>query len=300
MASILTDEVVRYQETGKGWRELSDRISLYAYKYPMKTSDWDEDRCSDFFLAFHPRIPRLVERFRPKFNFETYLSCCLKWYMKTFSDKVADREHYECWWSDPERARYDECGALVDSCAESFGETSEELPEKPEPGACGGIFTLDSQGHIADPAIRKRLLFITLLRAGDLDSRQVEAMASLVNVDPEWLFNRVRMARDSVLWKLENRERLRRRRNECWYRLESAGRRRKAEEVRDGNRYREWQRKEKTWRSRYRSASEGLKKSRVNPSHKEIGRLLNVPAGTVSSGLHLIRKAWDAVSEASG
>ncbi len=293
MSSKLTQDVVCYQKTGEGEKDLIDRISLYAYQYPKRASDWDEDRCSEFFLAFYPRISRLLERYRPEYTFETYLCSCLKWFMKTFNENMASRDHYEAWWTNPVRADYDDCGSLYDEASDI--DTACENREADEECCCEGPFTRNQDGQIADPAVRRRLLFIAMLRAADLDSDQLESIARLTGTDPDWLFDRVGKAKETILWKIENRERLRRRRNECWYRMDGASKRLKAEEACEGNHYREWQRKEQTWRKRYHSASEGLKHSRVSPSHKDIGNLLNVPPGTVSSGLHLIRKAWARV-----
>ena len=45
-----------------------------------------------------------------------------------------------------------------------------------------------------------------------------------------------------------------------------------------------------TWEKRYESACENLRHLNVSPSHEEIGRLLDVPPGTVSSGLFFCQK----------
>ena len=313
MRKSLTEDVLNYQRTGDGWKELNERISLYIYRYPARFSDWDEDRCSEFYLAFHPRIPRLIRRFRPDYSFETYLSSCLKWFMRSFSEKILQQNFYDAWWTSTERISFDNCGNLFsrdpaslpeelcrdrvfdDSPIRRTGKTEgkpilpqsrpkcRNLPEE------SGI-PADPEGRISDPALRRRVLFLTLLMAVDLDSRQLETAARMTGVEPRWLFDTAAELTKSLERRLANRERLRCRRNECWYRMESASRRRQAEEVQDGYRYREWKRREQTWRKRYRSACEGLNRIRVRPSHREIGRLLNTPAGTVSSGIHLIRK----------
>ena len=57
MNTILTQAVLAYQRTGDGWPDLLDRIRLYVYEFPDRWSDWDEDRRSEFFLAFQGRIP---------------------------------------------------------------------------------------------------------------------------------------------------------------------------------------------------------------------------------------------------
>ena len=290
MSLSITEEVVQFQQTGRGWKALSDRICLYAYRYPRLASDWDEDRCSDFFMSFYPRIRRLVERYRPEYSFETYLCSCLKWHMKTFLDHVAAGEYYDDWWTDPDRAEMDGCGSVME-LSEGIGYPA-AMEQETESGT-GGRFRTDSTGRIADPAFRRRFLYVLMLKAADLSGSQVEALAKLVGRDPRNLADNVRSARETVAWKVEARERLRRRRNECWYRMKDAARRSRAEEVCEGNRYREWKRKEQTWRSRYESASRHLKVTKVHPTHRDISRILGVPQGTISSGLHLLRRKLD-------
>ena len=290
MTPSITEEVVRFQATGDGWKALSDRISLYAYRYPRLASDWDEDRCSEFFMSFYPRIRRLVDRYRPDYSFETYLCSCLKWHMKTFLDHVTTGEYYDSWWTDPDRAELDGCGSVMelpDGCRDGWAAE--------DAGGTGavGIFRTDRTGSIADPAFRRRLLYVLMPQAADPSGSQVEILAGLVGRDPADLADRVRDARETVAWKVEARERLRRRRNECWYRMKDAARRGRAEEVCDGGRYREWKRKEQTWRSRYESASRHLRETKVQPTHRDISRILGVPQGTISSGLHLLRKKLD-------
>ena len=83
MEQSLTETVLEFQKTGTGWAALRERICLYVYIFPTKWTDWDEDRRSEFFIDFYPRISGLVNRYEPFYSFETYLCCSLRWYVKT-------------------------------------------------------------------------------------------------------------------------------------------------------------------------------------------------------------------------
>ncbi len=288
MDGTLTHAVMAYKNSGKGWRELYERICLYSYEYPVKWSNWDEDRCSDFFLFFLPKLKGIVGRYQPVYSFETYLSCTIRWNMKTFIEKKSAYERYVAW-----------------SVKESEQQTSLAWLENPELGGDfealikdGSFedecpFELDSEGRLGDWAFRRRLLFVILLKAADIPEDRIPVLAGLTGVDPEWLEEKTKRARGLVASKVDKREKLKRRRNECWYHLNGA----KMLAASDGHGNPDskplLERRMHTWEKRYESACENLRHLNVSPSHEEIGRLLDVPPGTVSSGLFFVRKIWN-------
>lgn len=283
----LTQTVLTYKETGKGWNDLSDRISLYIYDYPGNWTDWDEDKCSDFFLSFLPKISGLIRRFRPDYSFETYLSSSLRWYMKTFTERQAGREHYECWAIEAAESQALQISELDPLAFNSYEENV--IMDSPED--CP--FELEINGRLKDPILRRRLLYAVLLRTADVDVHRIPVIARLVDVDPDWLFERTEKARSLVSVKIHRREKLRQRRNECWYQLDGA--RKRIEGAFDSDRQGQWEKKARTWRNRYMTACHGIRKMNITPSHREIGRLLDVPPGTISSGLHFLRKTWNSM-----
>jgi hypothetical protein len=285
MMETLTQEVMRFKETGDGWDSLSRRIYLYAYRFPGNWTDWDEDRCSDFFLSFLPRIPGLVKRYKPDFSFETYLASSLRWYMKTYLEAQAGREHYER-WSEEE---FKETAA-----AESRGRPEDRIFN--EESADGTVpFAVDARGRLADLTLRRRILYVLLLRAADVDDHRLPYLARLVDVDEEWLFDIVRKARELVAGNIERRSRLQERRNECWYLLDGA--RHRAGSACESDRRAAWEKKARTWKNRYSTAVELIRHLNVTPTHHDIGRMLHVPAGTVSSGLHFLRKTLNSLEQ---
>ncbi|MCK5736898.1 MAG: hypothetical protein KAH21_10480 [Spirochaetaceae bacterium] len=115
-------------------------------------------------------------------------------------------------------------------------------------------------------------------------------MATLVNVDKNWLYEQTQKARNLVSKKIDSRENLRHRRNEYWYQLNGA--RKRIESVCDSERRDQWEKKAEEWKNRYISAAKGIRSLNISTAHKDIGRMLDTPPGTVSSGLHLLRKKW--------
>ena len=57
---------------------------------------WDEDACGDFYVFIHPRIIRLLDRFRDQGKpFESYLWAVMNWQLRNFA---RDRNKNERKW----------------------------------------------------------------------------------------------------------------------------------------------------------------------------------------------------------
>lgn len=82
----LTEKVLQYQKSREGLRTLMDEIAPRVYQFPRRTMGWDEDACGDFYVFIHPRIVRLLDRFRDQGKpFESYLWAVLGWQLRNFA-----------------------------------------------------------------------------------------------------------------------------------------------------------------------------------------------------------------------
>lgn len=278
MKASLTGAIGAYKKTGQGWHELSKHISLLVYRFPRRWTSWDEDRCSEFFLAFHSRIPRLVEKFEPTYSFETYLFSSLRWFMKTFTENMANLEHYETW------------------CIEETQETMEpsvlEEEQEDESGLMSDFaLEFDENGVIKNDTLRRRILYAFLLRAADFSDHDIPRIAKLIGVDSGWLLGQAHEARARIDTKVKQREKLREKRNEYWYQLSRA--RKRLTDAHDSEQREKWQRKVDLLGNRHKKTCDSIRKMNITLSHKSIGEIINVPPGTVSSGLHFLRRRLD-------
>jgi len=280
MKESLTGAVVAYKKTGQGWHELSKHIYLLVYKFPRLWTSWDEDRCSDFFLSFHPRIPRLVEKFEPTYSFETYLFSSLRWFMRTFTENMANLEHYETW------------------CIEEMRDTMEPplLGKEQEDESDLQLLRdfdleLDETGVIKNDTLRRRILYAVLLRAADFSDHDIPRIAKLIGVDADWLVEQAHEARFRIETKVKLREELREKRNDYWYQLSRA--RKRLTDAYDSEQRDKWQRRVDLLENRHRKICGSIRKMSIALSHKSIGEIINVPPGTVSSGLHFLRRHLD-------
>jgi len=267
-----------YKKNGQGWHELSRNIYLLVYRFPRLWTSWDEDHCSDFFLSFHPRIPRLVERFEPTYTFETYLFSSLRWFMKTFTENIANLEHYETW-----------CIEESQEAMEPFVHGKEQEDEVDLHSIKESALELDEAGVLKNQTLRRRILYAVLLSAGDFSDHDIPRIASLIDLDADWLVRQVHEARTRIDTKIKIREALREKRNEYWYQLNRA--RKRLTDLCDSEQRDKWRRKVDSLEGRHRKICRSIRKMNIALSHKSIGEIINIPAGTVSSGLHFLRRA---------
>ena len=290
MNQSLTEAVMKYKETGDNWSLISEPIYEYVYHFPRKWTSWDGDRCSDFFISFVPRIPGIIERYNPDYCFEIYLNSSLRWFMKTFTEYLAAQEFYLSWAQAHCRRMMEE---LEEDDPEQFGNFlhhSEEVQN---------IFNspVDKKGRLEDPVLRRRLIFAILLNVEHIDIGDIDKMARFTGVEKDWLEEMLGKARQKILKKRDSRNRMEERRNECWYFMQAAGKRLESDEERKRKSVKKWRKKAQTWYNRYLLATRLLKKMKVVLYHYEIAEILDLPAGTVASGLYFLRKIETHVLE---
>ncbi len=334
MQTRLSRDVLYFQQTGQGWKSIINEILLLVYRYPVSKNGWKEEECSGFLLAYYPRIPGMIRRYQPRSSFEVYLNNGLYWFMRTYRERLKNRKYYEVWAASPVRVEYDNCrqpGVTLPlppeqphfpQAANNSPAARPNVPRPPEvreraalprPGLPRsgtaskaapplnqtGLFATDKQGRFISTALRRRILYLALLHASELNDEQIENAARLSGSTPAAILQHIQAVQKLTSDRLERKCRLTERRNECWYKLEQARYRSRLEENAPEHIYKDWQRKTRTWERRYQLACEGLRRAKPQPFHSEIGRILNTPTGTVSAGLHLLKKAWREIQEDS-
>ena len=283
MTKDLTDAVLDYQKTGKNWQELSEKIYLKVYQYPSNTTNWDHDQCCDFFMAFIPKIPGLVLRFKPLSFFESYLLNSLQWYMKTFTESLASKEHYEAW------TESEGIMTIKNLLEKDLAQQEIDIEDSP---LIYCPLPVDDKGRIADAVMRNRLIFAILTYADDIIPDRIPTIAQLTCVDSLWLENMLEIARKTILEKTIRRANLRNRRNECWYNMIRIQRRIENSRHLDSMIIDKWKKKYQFWKKRYTAASHSLSRLKIRVSASDTGRILKIPESTIVSGLNALRRYW--------
>ena len=293
--STLTDDVVHFQQTGKGYKEIVDRISVLAYRFPARRQGFSEEDCAEFLLRFHPRIPGLVSRFAPTgFPFESYLQSTLKWQIKSFA--AARTRHkiylYASRSNDIATAMHP---SLCHEREDPYG--VQYIASQPEPTtqaakAAAANATDPDCGFAALKTCRARRLAMIALKASEhLDEGAYRQLAHTLGCSGEWLVERWQQVREACVEQRSRRDRYREMRDKAWFRIRCLQLRKRGA-IDDNERTRTDERIECCTR-RYDRARQLLSRMPTGPTHQQIAVALGIPKGTVDSGVHYAKREID-------
>jgi len=289
MNSNLTEDILLYKRTGKGFEEILRTISIEVYKFPQVRFRWDEDLSGDFFCYFLPRIPGLIKRFtftgKP---FEVYLVSCMKWQMKTFLSKQIrdDRrrrviEHISATDAYSQND-YEDCGTEVD----------EEEPYIP---LLKSILKINSEGNVPEEPFKRRLLYLALSSC-EYVSEHIVIRISIMTGIPKLKIEELMKALDERMEKTRARLRmLQTRRNSHYFRIVYVH----EELSRNPDREKRLNLMEelKEEKRKFERTCEELRNLQAGPSHRDIAEVMGIPKGSVDSGIYYIRHAYLRFSE---
>jgi DNA-directed RNA polymerase specialized sigma24 family protein len=241
---------------------------------------WDEDACGEFYLFFHPRLVRLLDRFRDQGKpFESYLCAVLTWQLRNFA---RDRKRSERSWDVGLRI---EPGAGI--------APAPECPSTDDPSGAPWRCLSEIAPIIRTAADRRNFLFLILKCARTLEQERIGPLASLAGVAPERLSElsaelcRLRAPRDERL------DTLRCRRNRAFSQVRLLESDLLLEM--DPARREEISRRLARVRRRMRLAMARMARVGLAPTNREIALTLGVPKGTVDSGLFWLKRKLAAV-----
>jgi DNA-directed RNA polymerase specialized sigma24 family protein len=274
----LTEKVLQYQKTRSGLAEIMNALAQRIYQFPRRKMGWDEDACGEFYLFFHPRLVRLLDRFRDQGKpFESYLCAVLTWQLRNFA---RDRRRLERSWNATLRIEPGPACTLPDF-------PPVEVPRTPPLGDPRKLAPL-----IRSDADRRNLLFLVLKCARTLDPSRVSPLAALCGVTTDRLSDlaaelcRLRAPREERL------ETLRVRRNRAF----AQSRLLEAELLLESDPFRRAELTHRLARIRKRTKLAMARMARVGlaPTNREISAALHVPKGTVDSGLFWLKRKLSA------
>jgi len=269
----LTQKVLLFQKTGEGLQKIVEEIGPRVYQFPRRTMGWDEDACGDFYVFIHPRIIRLLRRFRNQGKpFESYLWAVLNWQLRNFA---RDRRKDERRWQVSLRV---DPGALV--TLEDRSADGDDL----DAWASSAALTR----CLRSPADRRNFLFLVLKHSHGLDPDRAPALARLAGVSANRLLTLAAALRDQRAGREKRQELFRGRRNKCYAAIRLLETELQAET--DPEKTASLQERLRRVRHRMRVAMDHLSRVALAPTNLEIGRLLGVPKGTVDSGLFWLKK----------
>ena len=285
MEESLNSLVEKYNETGTGLDEICLRVTLLVYGFPKKNSQCSEEDCAEFYLSFHRRIKRLVDRYRyVGRNFETYLHSCLCWHMKSFIRRriCANRR---------EKMLLQEGYFTLDSYRRDseFRETSPGFfPEVP-PCNKIGPFALSDRGLPKKQSELKQIILLALKSTKDLNDTSIEKLSVVSGIHRDLFFHFIEVLRLTMCRRTDRIRRLQDRRTRNFFRilclLEERNHCSRQERIL-GLDFRIQQE-----RLRFEKAGNDLSRVPKSPPHREIARILGIPKGSVDSCFYYLKKS---------
>lgn len=271
----LTQKVLRYQETGEGLAEIVRDIAPRVYHFPRRTMGWDEDACGDFYVFVHPRMLRLVGRFKDQGKpFESYLWAVLGWQLRNFARERKQRERA---WRVSLRME----------------EGQESVPADPPDAApldevVSPLFAPEIAHAIRSDADRRNLLFLLLKCCRSIDGAAAAPLAALAGVPASFLLDTASALRDMRAGRERRLEIFRCRRNRAFARLRLLETELRGEV--DPQRISALRDAIRRVHARMESSARRMSRVGVSPTNREIAIILGVPKGTVDSGLYWLKK----------
>jgi RNA polymerase sigma factor (sigma-70 family) len=267
----LTERVLRYQRTREGLQELVAELAPRVYHYPRRKMGWDEDACGDFYVFIHPRLIRLLDRFRDQGRpFESYLFTVLGWQLRNFA---RDRRRGERKWN---VSLHLEPGACV------------EAEEAPSPCAQEWRLPCALAGHVKSRADRRNLLFLVLKCSRTAAPGSVGALAAAIGIEEQRLRGLMETLREMRVPRERRLETFRDRRNGAFAQARLLETELKTEC--DPRKALPLEQALSRARRRMRLAMERMARVGLSPTNREIAAVLGVPKGTVDSGLYWLKR----------
>lgn len=268
----LTARVLEYQRSRTGLDGLVAELAPRVLRYPRHRFGWDDDACSEFYAWFHPRLMRVLGRFRDQGRpFEAYLVSVLHWQARSFARRI--RRDEQAWTMGPRLV----AASTPDDGVEPAGDREARPRRPPTPRT----------PHL-DAADRRGLLFLVLKCSRRLDTPALAAAASATGVAPRRLarlVERLRMGLEPCERRLET---LRLRRNGAFCRariLEATLAR-----ATDPSEVPELRRRLEAANRSLAAAVRRMARVRRDPTNREVAGALGVPKGTVDCGLFLLKR----------
>lgn len=286
MLTQLTKEVIAFKKTGRGYKKLLEKISLIVYYYPKKKLGWDLDDCSDFFCMFYPKIAVLIDRY--SFNerpFEAYLSVTINFQLKTFLTKRSQKNRYSLVFSNSSFWSTAEPSLTYWGTREEGPDNEKEVPEMvPEAKRC---FLISEDGKITDTGMQRRLLFLTLTGSMYITMRLIEAVSTVTGYTTEWLVLCIEMLKHKMETRYIRIRELQERRSRAYLKVYKIHQE-ITECYEENERIRKIRLLNREQHCMRLSAYE-LSKVPTCPTHKDIADVLDIPKGSVDSGLYYIK-----------
>ncbi|OQY31634.1 MAG: hypothetical protein B6241_13475 [Spirochaetaceae bacterium 4572_59] len=281
MLDQLTHLVLVYQRLGQHSDILQKEINLYIYRYPARGYELPEEEWVDFFLSIQQRVGSLVTGFEYRgFSFRTYLNRTLQWHLKTYRRGVK-KKLYNDWVLERESVlAYPEC---CDCFSNEY-----ELRDKI-------LYVLKCCKLTAKrrTVLKTRLFFLLLKNILFIREPELLDCAEIL------AYPRMEAMkyRNQLLCLLQDRifrrDLMIQRRNSCYHKETYCGK--QMGEYTNTGQKKELQDVLTHYNGKKQKINDQIHCIHILPTNREISMVLNIPKGSVDSGLYYLKKNLKAM-----
>jgi hypothetical protein len=276
MKTALTKAVLRYQHTNRGLDELQRRVLLFLYRYPQLGKGWSRDDRSEFIVDFSPKIPHLASRFSYHgYAFETYLARTVQFQVRSFVNRQQQR-------TDGTRV------AMVNDFYEQQTHWDMTVRESPTLSPMGrSLLQVTDDGQVRHERHRRQLLILAMKGCRELSEGQIRLVAGLCRLDPECLCHQAAELRRRVTRRRKQAAALAERRDRAYSAVLCIEDR--ITKCAEAGERQELLAMASRARGRLRSYRRRIRAMPTMPTHRDIAEVLDIPKGSVDSGMHYLR-----------
>ena len=265
-ASQLTALVMEGQRCPSQTQKAEWAVACWIYKELHRKFQLDPDEAGNFFCDFYPKIRKLILQFENRgYPFEAYLYTTLRWQVLSYKKKLGHERlerqlfTFEPFWEvHQQEPLYSECPP---------SQVSREL-------------------HKTFSTFRKRLIYVALRESEYLDNSLIEALVQYTQIDRRWFLNCVMALRRKVEDRKHRLEKARIYHNTCFYRYYII--QLQIQNCSSPAQTKLYHRELLKVRRRLHRVSLQLQKIHVHPTNKEIAEVLNIPKGSIDSGIYYV------------
>ena len=288
MLDFLTHQVLVYQVTVIGQmpdrrhRALFDELSLHIYSFPGYKKSLNEEDWSEFLLGFMGRMHGVLMNFNYRgYSFVCYLNNVLRWHLRTYyrqSQEGLD-DDWVCVRESIIEYEYGSC------CSNQKISLHEKV-----------MLILEGSGMtpFRKEALRQRLLLFVLKNIAFWEEDDFLTAFPFLGPSKEEALRYRRILMEGIQKKYDRKAALSHRRNENYFRLNLNER--KIACCVDPHLMPALEKRSDLYRGRMYKLDKQLDSIPLVPSNEDISVVLNMPKGSVDSGLFYLRSYLEGLS----
>lgn len=286
--SRFNDNVLKHRNSSEGFDKLVKIISLHVYSVLRDHYKMDDDERGDFFCIFYPKIPGLIRRFEYYGTpFDGYLKNTIRWSIKAYRSAKSKSRSLE-------KASYKAPFYLV-TPVNDFTEFK-ELPLSISDSAKEALHLVGTKKILSD-TVKQRILYIYLIEANYVDERLKDGIIQITGYKKKWLDSCTEKLKVKVERRMERIKIIKNRRNSAFFMFHIL--QEKIGFAENENEIFELKKQITKLRKKIYKMNTTISKAPTRPTHKDIADVLQIPRGSIDSGIHYIKTSFKEIHKKS-